>query len=86
MQQVGDISITSWRQVKQPIVFLHTFALASKIGGTSEMKRKTSFSFTFHSVCTIFALRFKRESLIALNIPSAHRRGQLLSKSPVNPH
>ena len=33
-----------------------------------------------------FALRFKRESLIAQNIPSAHRRGQLLSKSPVNPH
>ena len=70
----------------EPIVFLRTFALASKIGGTSEMKRKTSFSFTFHSVCTIFAPWFKRESLIALNIPSAHRRGQLLSKSPVNPH
>ena len=57
MQQVGDISITSWRQVKQPIVFLHTFALASKIGGTSEMKRKTSFSFYIplglHYLCTV---------------------------------
>ena len=29
-QQVGDISITSWRQVEQPIIFLRTFALRFK--------------------------------------------------------
>ena len=51
--------VTSWRQMGEPIIFLRTFALASKIGGTSEMKRKTSFSFTFHSVCTIFAPQSK---------------------------
>ena len=32
-----------------------TFDLRSKVGCTSEMKRKTSFSFAFRSVCTTFA-------------------------------
>ena len=53
--KVTDISITSWRQVEQPIIFLRIFALASKIGGTSEMKRKrvsllhsTRFALSLH--------------------------------------
>ena len=49
--------VTSWRQMGEPIVFLCTFAPQSKIGGTSGMKRKTSFSFYIplglHYLCTV---------------------------------
>ena len=42
--------VTSWRQMGEPIVFLRTFALASKIGGTVVQERITHR--TEHSVRT----------------------------------
>ena len=45
-----------------------TFDLRSKVGCTSEMKRKTSFSFAFRSVCTTFAPNIIEKEICTIRI------------------
>ena len=45
---------------------MSNFRGAFQIGGTSEMKRKTGFSFAFRSVCTTFAMNMSNRTTNAI--------------------